>query len=138
MLKEYTTKEYQELYLSLPKKMQSVFWDEELSSRVEKISERFNLSSSHQHKIVKMTVHLFLGVLPPGQVGLVINEELKLEGSLSQKITNDFVRFIIYPIQHLLREIYSEEDFKIAGIENFLKDNKDNSFYRDNYREPIE
>jgi len=76
MLKKYTQKEYHDLYESLPKKMQHLFWEDDISNRIEKISERFELTNKEIWRITEIIAHLFLGILPPEHISSVIQKEL--------------------------------------------------------------
>ncbi len=138
MLKKYTTEEYRSLYEDLPKKNQLLFWEEDIKLRIDKISERFNLSYEKGEVLAKIVSHLLLGILPPPQVEIILKTELFLEDADAEKLKNEFYRFIIYPIQHILREIYTEEDFKNAGIERIIDERGLIVEKSDVYREPID
>ncbi len=142
MLKKYTNEEYWKLYEELPEKIKKTFWEDDISNRIENMAERHNLDSEKMSKVTQITTHLLLGVLPPSQIDSVIKKEVAFDEDKSKALSNEFKRSIIYPMQHLLREIYTEEDFKEAGIkpisEKEEKEEKKPSEFGDIYREPIE
>jgi hypothetical protein len=139
MLKRYTEDEYWALYRQLPEKVKNLFWEEDVIERIGKITERFNLGIKNKGSLAEIIGHLFLGILPPAHIKSVVKKEIGLGEESSEKLSNEIIRFIIYPTQHLLREIYTAEEFQDAGIKTVL--GEDNSVPKkegDSYREPIE
>jgi hypothetical protein len=139
MLKKYTEDEYWDLYKQLPPKVKDLFWEEDIAERINKIKERFSLTEEKKDFLIEIIGHLFLGILPPEHINSVIQKEIILEEDHSEKLSNEVIRFIIYPIQHLLREIYTDENFQNAGIKKMYgEENIVNKKNDDVYREPIE
>jgi hypothetical protein len=139
MLKKYTEDEYWALYKQLPSKVKDLFWEEDIAERINKIKERFSLTEEKENSLIEIIAHLFLGILPPEHVSSVIQKEIVLEEDHSEKLSNEVIRFIIYPVQHLLREIYTDENFQNAGIKKMYgEENIVNKKNGDVYREPIE
>ena len=136
MLEKYTPSEYQKLYKDLPEKVQALFWDEDISSRIAKITERFKLRENDREKITKTVTHIFLGVLPPSNVSSAIEREIVLRGDDKERLANEIIRFLVFPTQHLLQELYKEEDFKKIGGTTISRQNLE-GFSEDSYREPI-
>jgi hypothetical protein len=136
MLEKYTTTEYRDLYENLSKKIQSLFWDEDFSNRIAKITERFKLNKREEEKLMTLTAHIFLGVLPPSQISHALDGEIILDRDNTERLANEIIRFLVSPIQHLLREIYEDDDFKKVGIKNDFYQ-KTNTTNGDSYREPI-
>lgn len=135
MLKKYTQEDYIELYDSLPEKIQILFWEDDVPNRIEKMAERFNLSSKEEEKITKMAFHLFLGILPPSHIRVTVSSEFSLDEITSEKLSKEILRFIVYPIHHLLKELYDGEDFK--GTDVKTEDDSSKNKKDDAYREPI-
>ncbi len=130
-----------DLYKNLPEKLQNIFWEDDIDNRIEKISERFKLSHTQRLFFSKMIAHLFLGLLPISQIEATVKEEIALREDDNEKLAQEIVRFIVYPIQHLLREVYDDEEFQKIGVKNTFQEEKEErstTDFGDVYREPIE
>ncbi len=143
MIKKYTAEERRDLYKNLPKKLQNLFWEDDIADRLEKIYERFKLSHAQRLTLMEIIAHLFLGVLPVSQIKTTVEKEIGLGEDDSEKLAKEIVRFIVYPVQHILREVYNEEEFRKIGVRSSFHEEdkpekgKENDF-GDAYREPIE
>lgn len=139
MVQRYGPEEFWELYENIPEKVQKVFWDEDIRDRLDKIAERFNLNESQKEEISIITAHLFLGTVPPSQIYPIIEEDFNLGKGFAERLSNEFIRFIVYPTQPLLRELYKEEEFSRIGVKkDFNEERKERTSFGDSYREPIE
>ncbi len=143
MLKKYTTDDYWKLYEDLSPKIQNLFWENDIDNRIEKIAERFQLGENKKEKVIQIIAHLFFGVLPLSQIKTAVEKEIALESTENEKLSKEIVRFIIYPVQHILREVHEEEEFKKIGVRsNFHEEDKPEkektTDFGDIYREPIE
>ncbi len=140
MIKQYTQEEKWKLYEELPKKIQSVFWDGETGQRVIKIIERFGLGDKEEDTLMEIVFQMFLGVLPPSQAQKHVKEEF--DESTAIAIFQEIVRFIIYPTQKLLRDLYAEEEFSQFGVKESFSDAGEErrwkSSFGDTYREEVE
>ncbi len=88
-----------------------------------------------------MVAHLFLGVLPVSQIKTTVEKEIALGDEDSEKLAKEIIRFIVYPIQHLLREVHDDEEFRKVGVKNTFQEEKEErptTDFGDIYREPIE
>jgi len=139
MFKKYKADEYWKLYEDLPQKVKEVFWEEDMGKRLEKISERFSLEEKEKETLLELVVHLFLGVFPPSHIAQIIEKEIPLSGDGCEKLTTEFIRFIVYPSQNILRELYSEEEFNKIGVKKGFQEEKteEKGPFEDSYREPI-
>lgn len=135
MLKKYSQNDYIELYESLPEKIQTLFWEDDIPNRIEKIAERFDLSRKEEEKISKIALHLFLGILPPSHIRSTVSSEFSLDEITSEKLGKEILRFIVYPIHHLLKELYDGKDF--TGTDVKIEDEEKENGKDDVYREPI-
>ncbi len=142
MLKSYTVDEYRNLYEGLSKKMQRLFWDDDISGRIEKISERFDLKNKEMKKLLQIIAHLFLGILPPSHIKKVVEVEIGINGDRNEMISNEITRLLVAPFYMLLKEIYEEDEFKKIGVKSFSEEENTNKTERnsfgDVYREPID
>ncbi len=143
MLKEYTTDEYWKLYEDLPPKAQELFWEDDIDDRIEKIAERFRLNEQKKKKTIRTIAHLFFGIVPLSQIKTIVREEIALGEDDGEKLSKEIIRFIIYPVQHILREVHEEEEFQKIGVKSGFQEEKGgerekSSDFGDIYREPIE
>lgn len=141
MLKSYTVEEYRDLYEALPKKIQRLFWEEDVSDRITKLIERFNLGEREATKIVQIVAFVYYGILPPSHLKKVVEVEIGIDQN-NETITNEIIRLLIAPFYVILKELYEKDEFQKIGIKPFYDDEKNikkekNSF-GDIYREPIE
>ncbi len=136
MFKRRTSEEYLELYKDLPLKNQELVWEEDITDRKNKLVKDFNLGEIYDEEIDIVILHLLLGILPPSQIKMVIEKEI----TLGEKFVDEFIQYIVLPIQHLLEEIYNKEEFSKIG--NWLteeeQENHERPSFKDPYREPIE
>ena len=136
-MKNYSTEDYTKLYNDLPPENKSVFWDDDSPNRVGKISKRFGLTELEESFLFKTVIDLFLGTLPPSEIKPILLKEFgERQGTLPQEV----IRFIIYPTQHILRNLYSEEEFDKIGVKKDFSDNetkRSESDFGDSYRETI-
>lgn len=139
MRKEYTTKEKWEMYEKLFQKNKDLFWDDGVSARIKKSSSRFNLTEEEEKTLLDIIAALFLGVLLPSQLPKTIEQEIPTENS--SNLAQEIIRFVIYPIQHILRNLYADEEFDKIGIKKDFSDKERKEWqseFGDTYREPIE
>ncbi|GEM_PF-1996037 len=152
MPKKYTKKECREIYEKLPPKIKELFWDEDVSDRIEKVIKRFNLGKIKGDRLNKIIFYVFLGLLPPSLIKRMLKEKLALSEKESEELGDEVIRYIIAPMKHLLKMLYKKEEFEKVGIKSdfYEKDteterkkspqkkeetSKDSS---DPYREPVE
>jgi hypothetical protein len=140
MLQKYTIEEYSTLYDSLSEKNRELFWNNDISSRIRKIEEDFTLTEKQGDAITLITAHLFLGILPPIKLEKVIRDELKINDSTSEKITDTFFRTLVFPVQLSLKNLYEDSDFRRTDKETPLQraEREKANNINDLYREPIE
>lgn len=137
-MKKYTPDEYQEIFDELPEKVKTAFWDPDVSKRARKTSSRFNLSSEESYTLLRLVGHIFLGITPPSQIKKEVQDSFPED--IVENLYHEVIRFIIYPTQKVLREIYSDEEFKEIGVSADFKeeDKKWRSDFGDSYRETID
>lgn len=139
MYKKYTKEEKQELYEKLPVKNKSLFWDEGVNARISKIISRFSLTDSQSDELFEIIGNLFAGVLLPSYFSKAIEEKIPMENN--NNLTQELIRFVIYPVNHILRDIYADEEFDKIGVKkNFSTEEKRkwHNEFGDTYREPVE
>ncbi len=139
MIKKHTIEEKQELYEKLSKQNKSLFWDEGVSARIKKSITRFNLTDEQSNILFEILGNLFIGTLLPSQLPKIIEQEIPIENS--NNLSQEIIRFVIYPIHHVLRSLYADEEFDKIGVKKDFteKERKEwQSEFGDTYREPIE
>ena len=114
MRKEYTIKEKWEMYEKLSQKNKDLFWDDGVSARIKKSSSRYNLTEDQNDILFDVIAMLFLGVLLPSQLPKTIKEEILLENNTA--LAQEIIRFVIYPVHHILRNLYADEEFDKIGV----------------------
>ncbi len=138
MLKTYTKEEYRDLYENLPQKIQSLFWDEDVANRIEKIVERFDIDEKRNEKLLQMISFVYFGILPPSHIKKVVEVEISIKDK-NEMLSSEIIRLLIAPFYLLLKELYDDEEFKKIGIHSFSKEEeKSKNDFGDVYREPIE
>ncbi len=140
MLIQRTTKEILEAYGKLPKKITDLFWSDDVSVRLQKIEKSFNLTKEQGDQLTEIMSLLFLGFLPPYSISKEIEKRFSLDEFSSKKITEDFFRMIVFPLQGALTEIYAVEDFKMHKDETIKEklEREKRGGINDGYREPID
>ncbi len=133
-----TTEEKWKLYEDLPEKIQDLFWSDDINGRAHKTVRRFNLNEKEKSSLFEIVGSILLGLIPPTQLRRVIQENFP--ENIAESLFNEVVRFIIYPINHLLREVYADEEFNKIGVKKSFTENEKEKWeadFGDNYREPI-
>ncbi len=127
------------LYEDLPKKNQNLFWSDDMNSRVHKTALRFNLNEEEKNDLLEIIGDLLLGLILPTQLKKILQENFS--ENITENLFNEIVRFIIYPINHLLREVYADEEFEKLGVKKSFTENEEKKWktsFGDGYREAIE
>ncbi len=141
MPENYDSKEYWELYKNLPKKIQNLFWEDDISSRIEKITERFELDNERREKLLEIVASVYLGILPPSQIKNTVSQKVRMSEEKTSLLSNEIIRFLVSPLKPLLEDIYEKEEFEKIGIKSFKEEvdkKENNSDFGDVYREPVE
>jgi hypothetical protein len=142
MLKSYTVEEYRNLYENLPKKIQRLFWEEDVTDRIIKLTERFQLDDRKSKKIIQIVAFIYYGILPPSHIKRVVEVEINLGSDKNEAISNEIIRLLIAPFYVLLKNLYEKDEFEKIGIKSFLDEEKstkkERNSFGDLYREPIE
>ncbi len=139
MQKKHTIDDYWEIYEKLPKKNQEVFWEDDVGFRVQKIASRFQLPEEERDSLYRVVGQLFLGIIPPSELKKSIKENVT-ENNL-ENLSQEIIRFVIYPVQHILRNLYADEEFNKIGVKKDFsveEKRKWHNEFGDTYREPIE
>ncbi len=140
MLNKTSTKEILEAYSKLPKKITDLFWSEDISTRLQKIEKTFDLTEHQGDILTEIIAHVFLGLLPPCSMRESLQKELSVDNLIANKITEEAFRSLIFPFQEELKEVYTDEDFKIFKNETLAEkiERERKGGVSDSYREPIE
>ncbi len=139
MHKKYTSEEKQELYQKLSKKNKSLFWDEGVNTRIGKTISRFSLTDAQSDILFEIIGNLFAGVSLPSQIPKIIEKEIPIESNTN--LAQEIIRFVIYPVNHILRNLYADEEFDKIGVKKDFSTEEKRKWHNefgDTYREPVE
>jgi len=107
MPKKYTNKESWKLFEKLPEELQEVIFSVETANNIWNICERNRVDEIS--KVAKYVGNVLLGVLPPDEFQETLEKGLGLEKEVAKKVTQEINRFIFYPVNPLLEELYKTE-----------------------------
>jgi len=112
---EYTQDELGKLFDSLPIELKDAIMSEENADRIRQICERYGIEENSIPKIAKMVGRILLGVLPPKELPLRLNEELLMPTDKSNNVSREVNRFILFPVKDILAKIYEGLQFAPGG-----------------------
>lgn len=133
MYRRYTSKEFWELYETLPDNLQKMLLDEGVGGNVEKICKRYDIENKY-FDILNLVTQTLLGLLPVEEFKKILIRDVGLSISISEKVSQEIVRFIFFPVKKELVELYGAE----SPSEEILKKESAAIPKKDSYREPIE
>ena len=107
MPKKYTNKESWKLFEKLPEELQEVIFSVETANNIWNICERNRVDEIS--KVAKYVGNVLLGVLPPDEFQETLEKEMGLEKDIAKKVAQEINRFIFYPVNPLLEELYKIE-----------------------------
>ncbi|MDD5606760.1 MAG: hypothetical protein PHN37_02765 [Candidatus Pacebacteria bacterium] len=125
----YSLEEMWELYRALPQDLKEASFSEKNTERISSICRRYEVDPEKESQIIKMTAHVLFGLLPPPQLALSIEKELKIKKEIAEKIATEINAFVFLKVKNSLEALYN---IKIEGKEEKIINQKDT------YREPIE
>ena len=145
---QYTQKELQKLFDSLPQELKDTLLSEETAERISEICKRYKITEENIPKTAKLVGDILMGLLPPEELRESLERKLYINKDKAENISREVNRFILFPVKGSLAEFYKEIRFAPGGRieakitetkipkeeEKYKKEKRTNS---DIYREPI-
>jgi hypothetical protein len=142
---EYPQEQLQELYNNLPEELQMAMFSEQNAQNIREICEKNGVADEDIiFDIAKNVGYVLLGLLPPEEFPVILEEELKIQKLPAGNIAKGISRFIFYPVRRLLETLY---DTKLTFEKPQAADDetspvslreKEELKGKDTYREPIQ
>jgi hypothetical protein len=108
MPREYTKKEFWELYERLPQELRDALFAKETESNIRSVCERNDVMKNHEN-IVDYVGQVLIGLLPPDDFREALEKELKLEKEVARRVAREIYRFIFSSVKTDLEELYKEK-----------------------------
>jgi len=142
---EYPQEQLQELYNNLPEELQMAMFSEQNAQNIREICEKNGVADEDIiFDIAKNVGYVLLGLLPPEEFPVILEEELKIQKLPAGNIAKGISRFIFYPVRRLLETLY---DTKLTFEKPQAADDetppvslreREELKGKDTYREPIQ
>ncbi len=132
-MKKIDQEEFVKLYKTLPPRLQSALFSEEIGNNVEKICRRYEINDKFSD-ILNAISQTLLGLLPIEDFEKVLIRDVGINMSQSKEIFREITRFVFFPIRDDLAEVYgtgSESEKILEKTEEIP------SVSEDAYREPL-
>jgi len=154
----YTQKEIQKLFESLPEELKETILSEETAETIRGICERHSVSDKVIPEVARLVGEILIGLLPPENLPRVMEKNLGIDKEKADSVSREINRFILFPVKDSLAEFYQEIKFAPGGrieikkeeTETLLKkpletekkeeykEDKEKRTMTDVYREPVD
>lgn len=150
---EYTKEQLWKMYESLPKELKEAIFSVETANDIRIICLKAGLEKERISEVAKLTGDVLLGILLPEDFQKELENQVKIEETLTQRLDRDINRLIFYPYKKFLDELQNkkvkplEREAKEKNIPNIktakeeIKESTENqktSLKQDTYRESID
>ena len=112
---QYTQKELQKLFDSLPQELKDTLLSEETAERISEICKRHQITEENVSKIAKLVGDVLMGLLPPEEFRESLERKLYINEDKAENISREVNRFILFPVKGSLAEFYKEIRFAPGG-----------------------
>lgn len=115
----YSQEQLLELYNNLPRALQDAVYSPQNAKNIEEICNKNNVTDEDNIYDIKANVcYVLLGLLPPGELSLMIEKETKLNKGACYEIANEISRYIFFPLKAYLEPLYGTKvSFKTTNTE---------------------
>lgn len=145
MPEEYSKDQLWKLYEKLPEELQEAIFSGESADNIDGICARNGIDNLTA-EVAKYTGRVLMGILPPADFQQTLEKELKLEGSVAKKVSQEINRFIFFPVKENLDSLYKieapvgqETPSKLQEETTLVPEPQpEKPLKSDAYREPIE
>ncbi len=104
MLKQYSQKEIEEIFNSLPKELQETIVSVETANKIKKIASENQLNNIQANTLAKCIGRILMGLLKTEYLTQILQAELKIDNPKANRISQQIIRLIIAPVQTFIRE----------------------------------
>ena len=129
---EYTKEQFWKLYEKLPEELQEAIFSVKTADSIYDICQKNEIDEVS--KVAKLVGQVLVGLLPPGELQQTLTKELDLKPETAKNVFREISRFIFYPIEEGLSNIYRIE---IIPSKKVSSPEKPTPKKPDVYREPI-
>ncbi|MDP3995817.1 MAG: hypothetical protein Q8P74_01030 [bacterium] len=137
-MKQYTQEEFWKLYEKLSQELKDAIFSGETAEHIGNICKRYNIEGGTVFEVAERTRNVLLGLLPPNDLRATLEEELKLEKEIAEKVSKEIGRFIFYPVKPELEQLYGVEKTNDGEMSAGRVEQKQNKTAgEDRYREVI-
>lgn len=100
--KSYSKEEYWELYQKLPAELRELMFSENVANRIGDIKKRYGIAPNNTF-LSEIVGKIILGLIPPADLKQHLSREGDIRPEVSEKITREVNRFILFPVKNLLQ-----------------------------------
>lgn len=141
MAKEYTKKEFWDIYEKLPDELQEAIFSPDTAEHVNNACERHELGTERTSQVAKFTGRVLMGLLTPEEFKKRLKVDVELTQEQIKNIYREINRFVFMPVRETLSALYGveiEPSKKPEGVRVSGESGQDKKGSEDRYREPIE
>jgi len=140
MVKEYTKKEFWNIYEKLPDELQEAIFSPETADHIKQACERSGVDQNSE--VARLTGQVLMGLLTPKEFKKTLREDLELTQEQVKSLYREINRFILLPVRETLSALYgvaikpTKKPQRVEGSREGSQEKEKNT--DDRYREPIE
>jgi hypothetical protein len=105
---KYSKEQYQKAFEKLPNDLKEIILSEETAKDIYDICLR-NEVDDYVSEIASYVGDILIGFLPPEELPVILERELKIEPETAKSVAQEINRFIFFPVKDKLAEFYKIE-----------------------------
>lgn len=109
MQKQYTRRDYWELFKKLPEELRDASADVDATDRIEEICNRYNVPQELLSAVTLQVGHVLLGIVPPADFQKILEKEVGLKKDTARQVAHEINRFVFYPVKPALEQLHKME-----------------------------
>jgi len=107
---DYPKEQLRELYNNLPEDLQKAAFSKEVAQNIYEICHKNEITNEDTlFDISKNIGYVFLGLLPPNELSVVLEKDLKIEKNKASQVASEIARFVFLPVKKSLEALYKIE-----------------------------
>lgn len=95
------------VFARLPEEIRDLITSEDFNDRIEIIAKKHGLDEDQTGTLIRTTVRLLIGVIPPTQFVLAVTENIEVERDKAALIAQDINRDIFNPVKEELKQVHA-------------------------------
>jgi len=107
---DYPKEQLRELYNNLPEDLQKAAFSKKVAQNIYEVCNKNGITNEDAlFDISKNIGYVFLGLLPPNELSIVLEKDLKIEKNKASQVASEIARFVFLPVKKSLEALYKIE-----------------------------